>query len=371
MVEQYPVRGYLSSVDNRLHFGLGGMAPDSLRIVWPDGKTQLIGHPQVNCILQVSYGDAAYGRSGDSAMAKPVFIDVTMDKKMLFQHKETFFYDYAFQPLIQQKYSQEGPFISTGDVNGDGLEDLFIGGAFRQSGRIFLQQADGSFAGRDLVTGVKNEEDMQSIFFDADGDGDADLLIAGGSSEFGINSSFYRPRLYLNDGKGNFRLDDTAFSPIVRTPAKCLAVADMDGDGDLDILSAAEFPWGFTRHRPEAIFFATTMVSSPMSRPLSYPALENPGLINAAVWEDIDGDHKPDLVIAGDWMPVRIFRNNGDRMTEVTDGATSGSLPGFWRSLVLADIDRDGRPDIIAGNLGLNNPFISARPACTAHRKRF
>ncbi len=165
----------------------------------------------------------------------PLFADVTQTAKTDFQHKETPFFDYQFQPLIMQKFSQEGPFISTGDINGDGLEDFFIGGAFQQSGKIFLQQANGNFIGKDLVSGTKNEEDMQSALFDADGDGDLDLLIASGSSEFDLTSSYYRPRLYLNDGKGNFSLDEHAISALVRTPAKALAIADMDGDGDMDV----------------------------------------------------------------------------------------------------------------------------------------
>ena len=204
MLEQYPVRGYLSTVDNRLHFGFGKNNPDSLKIMWPDGKMELIQHPAVNKILPVNYKNADAQPKETKPVSYSFFYDVTQKIKADFQHKETFFFDYGFQPLIPQKYSQEGPFISTADINGDGLEDFFIGGAFKQSGKIFLQQKDGTFRNKDLVTGTKNEEDMQSILFDANGDGYPDLLIAGGSSEFEVNSSFYRPRLYLNDGKGKF-----------------------------------------------------------------------------------------------------------------------------------------------------------------------
>ena len=222
---------------------------------------------------------------------------------------------------------------------------------------MFLQQPDGTFIGKDLVTGVKNEEDMQSVLFDADGDGDLDLLIASGSSEFEITSSFYRPRLYLNDGKGNFHLDETAISPLIRTPSKSIAVADFDGDGDLDVFIGGRVALGTYPEAPRSYILRNDHGKFTDVTTAVCPALENPGLINAAVWMDIDNDKKPDLVIAGDWMPVRIFKNNGSTLTEITDQSGFKELPGFWRSLVITDIDHDGDLDIVAGNLGLNNPF--------------
>ena len=357
MVEQSPVRGYLSSVDNRLHVGLGNNQIDSLKIIWPDGKTQLLPHPVCNKLLQVDYSAAVNGFYATPIEARPFFNEVTQQVKTDFQHRETFFFDYAFQPLIQQKYSQEGPFISTGDINGDGLEDFFIGGAFHQSGKVFLQQKDGSFSGKDLVKAIKNEEDLQSILFDADGDKDLDLLVIGGSSEFDVNSSFYQPRLYLNDGKGNFSLSNTAFSPLVRTPGKAVAVADMDGDGDMDIFIGGRVSLGSFPQPPRSYILRNDKGKFTDVTTTVCPALENPGLLNAAVWVDIDNDKKPDLIIAGDWMPIRIFKNNGTSLTEITEQSGLSRLPGFWRSLAVVDIDHDGNLDIVAGNLGLNNPY--------------
>jgi len=357
VVEQYPVRGYLSSVDSRLHFGLGAAQPDSVKIVWPDGKGQVLNAPPVNRILQLKYADAAEPSIPSSPAPAACFTEATKELKVDFRHRETFFYDFAFQPLIQQKYSQEGPFISTGDLNGDGLEDLFIGGAFRQSGRVFLQQPDGCFAGEDLVPGDKNEEDMQSVLFDADGDKDLDILVVGGSTEFEANSWFCRPRLYLNDGKGNFRMDSTAFPPQVITPGKAVAVADMDGDGDMDVFIGGRVSLGLFPQAPRSYILRNDHGKFRDVTESVCPALKDPGLINAAVWRDIDGDNKPDLVLAGDWMPIRIFRNNGSTMTEITASCGLQELPGFWRSMVLADVNHDGNPDIVAGNLGANNPF--------------
>jgi hypothetical protein len=365
MVEQYPVRGYLSSVDNRLHFGFGRETVDSLKIIWPDGRSQVIKSPPLNRIMLLNYADAVAASPVTPQKSSPspdlFFNEVTGDINTVFKHQETFFYDYAFQPLLQQKYSQEGPFISTGDINGDGLEDFFIGGAFHQSGRVFLQQPDGSFSGKELVTDIKNEEDLQSILFDADGDGDLDLLVAGGSTEFETNSWFCRPRLYLNDGKGNFQLDNTAFPPDLRTPGKCVAVADMDGDGDLDVFIGGRVSLGVFPLPPRSYILRNDHGKFTDVTDAVCPALKNPGLINAAVWADIDHDNRPDLILAGDWMPIRIFKNNGSTFTEITGPCGLKDLPGFWRSLALADINHDGNPDIIAGNLGLNNPFhISA-----------
>jgi hypothetical protein len=357
-VAQYPVKGYLSTVDSRLHFGLDSNSVDSLKIVWPDGKTQLIQHPAINKILAVNYSNAISADHPVEPVTDKIFTDVTANIKADFQHKETFFFDYQFQPLIQQKYSQEGPFISVGDVNGDGLEDFFIGGAFKQSGKIFIQNANGTFTGKDLVTGNKYEEDMQSVFFDADGDSDLDLLVVGGSSEFEVTSSFYRPRLYINDGKGNFTLDDKAFSPLIRTPAKCLAVADIDGDGDMDIFIGGRVTLGTYPNAPCSYILRNDHGKFVDITEQVCPALEDIGLLNAAVWKDIDNDGRPDLIVAGDWSPLRIFKNNGGAsLTEITAETGLNDLPGFWRSLVVEDIDHDGDLDIVAGNLGLNNPF--------------
>jgi hypothetical protein len=357
MLEQNPVRGYLSTVDSRLHFGFGNNHPDSLKIIWPDLKMQVIKHPGINVILQVNYKDADAVYYETTPVTDSYFKEVSQKIKVDFQHQETPFFDYGFQTLIQQKYSQEGPFISTGDINGDSLEDFFIGGAFKQSGKVFIQQKDGTFSSKDLVSGTKNEEDMQSILFDADGDKDLDLLIAGGSSEFEVNSSFYMPRLYLNDGKGNFKLDEKAFSPIIRTPAKCMAVADMDGDGDMDIFLGGRVLLGTYPVPPRSYVLRNDHGKFVDVTSSVCPALEDIGLLNSADWIDLDNDKKPDLIIAGDWMPIRIFKNSGTTLTEITDQAGLKNFTGFWRSLVVTDIDHDGDIDIVAGNIGLNNPF--------------
>ena len=247
-----------------------------------------------------------------------------------------------------------------------------MGGAFRQSGKVFLQKPDGSFTGKDLTTGPKSEEDMQSVLFDANGDGHPDLLIVSGSSEFNLNSPYLHPRLYINDGKGNFKPDLLAFAPDILTPGKAVAVADYDGDGQPDVfiggrVSVGEYPASpksFLLHNDHGRF---TDVTASVC-----PALDRAGMINAAVWLDIDNDKRPDLIIAGDWMGLRVFHNNGHTLNEITDSCGLTGLSGFWRSLAIADVNHDGRPDIIAGNTGMNNPWhISAEHPAELYTKDF
>jgi hypothetical protein len=354
---QYPVRGYLSSVDNRPHFGTGTQKIDSIQITWPDGKQQTVTNPTMDTILTLNHKDAPVDDPAAAPDIGAYFKDITTQLNIDFHHKETFFFDYQFQPLLLQKYSQEGPFISTGDIDGDGLEDFFVGGAFKQSGKVFLQNKTGAFTGKDLVSGFKYEEDMQSVLFDANGDGHPDLLVVGGSSEFDDQSAFYRPRLFLNDGKGNFHLDSMAFPPAVRTLAKAVAVADIDGDGQQDIFIGGRLSLGSYPQAPVSYILRNdhghfTDVTDDVC-----PTLRNIGMVNAAVWADIDNDGKPDLIVTGDWMPIRIFHNNGRTLTEITGKSGLATSTGLWRTLLVTDVDHDGYPDIIAGNLGLNNPF--------------
>jgi len=424
-VEQYPVRGYASSVDPRPHFGLGLTGRvDSVTVIWPRGRTQHLQHIAIDTTLTLTEPEAdaiapatAPASPGLSATSAPAatpsvpqpsrgpsanpsspalastapaatFRDITDSLRVNFKHQETFFNDFAFNSLLPQKFSQAGPFISTGDLNGDGLMDFFIGGAFNQSGEVWLQQPNGTFIGKPVVSGVKHQEDMQSILVDVDGDHDLDLIVASGSSEFGKGSPFLTPRLYLNDGKGNFTLSPGAFPASANTIAQTISFTGgsaSPGGGRTPSRgpalsgshTAPRAPGDTPRPAAPAPLrvFIGGRVSldypySPKSFLLEYrngafvditaetcPALSEAGMVTASLWADIDGDGQNELIIAGDWMPVRIFKPDNGQLKELTNAAGLGDDPGMWKSLAVADVDGDGDLDIIAGNLGANNPY--------------
>lgn len=355
-VEQNPVRGYASSVDTRLHFGLGGnVHPDSMIITWPNGKQQHLQNPAIDTTLVLNENDAVLSASSGERSPSPLFTDITDALQVGFKHQESFFNDFAFNPLLPQKFSQLGPFISTGDMNGDGLTDFFIGGAFRQSGVICLQQKNGTFLTRALVNGPKYEEDMQSVLVDVDGDHDLDLIIAGGSAEFDKGSPFYTPRLYLNDGKGNFSWSRSAFPPSVNTMAQSISCTG-GGQEPLRLFIGGrvsqEYPYSpksFLLEYRNGVFVDIT--------PEVCPALSGPGMVCASLWADIDGDGQKELIITGDWMSIRVFKAGEGKLKEVTASMGLENDHGMWKSLAAADVDGDGDLDLIAGNLGSNNPY--------------
>lgn len=371
VTEQLPVRGYLSTVDKRLHFGLGtASAVDSLQVMWPDGKVQTVKDVPVNKMIDLHYKDASGERPSTSHEQQKLFIDVTKARGVHFRHKETFFYDYAFQQLLPQKYSQLGPFITEGDVNGDDLTDFFISGATNQSGRLFLQKSDGTFTAQLLTNENKQQEDLGSFLFDADGDKDEDLIINSGGNEHDPGSLNYLPRLYKNDGKGNFLPDVSALPQTIFTSAQCVAGADFDGDGDTDIfiggrISPKQYPV-----TPESYLLENNQGRFSIITQDVCPDLQFAGMVTAAIWTDFNNDKKPDLIIAGEWMPVRFFRNDGHVLKEVTASTGLKNINGQWRSLAAADLDKDGDVDIVAGNLGQNNKYrVSAETPLKLYAK--
>jgi len=358
MAEQAPVRGYLSSMDKRLHVGLGNASIiDSLIIQWPDGRRQILKKPGVNKMIELKQADADISEDMVQFQASSLFTDVTDEMGIDFRHKETFFYDYGFQQTLPQKYSQLGPFITEGDINGDGLTDFFVGGAAKQPGRVFMQQSNGHFISKDITAEGKPQEDLGCLLFDADGDKDLDLFVNSGGNEFKPGSSNYIPRLYKNDGSGNFTLDEEALPFTIFTSAQCVAGADYDADGDIDLfiggrVSPNQYPVSPASYLLQNNGGVFTDVTSEVCA-----ALQFPGMISAVIWTDINNDKKPDLIIAGEWMPVRFFINENGKLNERTSETMLPDMSGQWRSLAAADIDKDGDMDIVAGNLGLNTKY--------------
>jgi enediyne biosynthesis protein E4 len=353
--EQSPVRGFSSSVDLRLHFGVDNSTNiDSLKIKWPDDKVQVITNVKTNQQLTVAYGDAKAATEKE-LIANTLFNEIATLSGFDFKHTEAQNFDFGYHQPLPQKYSQLGPCIATGDINADGLEDFFTGGAANQSGKIAIQQADGSFKTTDLVERNKMEEDLGAVFFDADGDNDADLLVTGGSFEFAV-PKYNQPRLYLNDGKGNFKSDETAL-PVIAAITDAVTAADYDADGDTDIFIGGrllpqkypESPRSYVLQNNSGKFTDVTATVN--------PALQFAGMITDALFTDFNNDKKPDLIICGEWTALRFFKNENNKLVEVTASTGLTNTNGWWRSLQQADIDKDGDMDYIAGNMGLNNRF--------------
>lgn len=357
-LEQNPVRGYLSSNDNRLHFGIGSVNEiDSLKIIWPDDKVQVLKHIKTNQLLHIKHSDAVQQLRSDTLSASTLFASAAQILGEVSQHNEISFFDYGKQRLLPQKYSQLGPPLATADVNGDGLTDFFIGGGSYQWGKIYIQNNNGTFHAANLSKGEKTSEDIGAVFFDADGDKDVDLLVTEGSLEYGNSSTYNLPRLYKNNGKGIFELAADVFPSDIATIAMAVTVGDYDGDNDTDIFIGGRMLPDLYPLSPRSYILQNNAGRFIDVTKTVCPELEKPGMIAGALWTDFDNDNKLDLVVCGEWTPIRFFKNRSNELQEVTEETDLKNMNGLWRSLQAADLDKDGDIDFVAGNMGLNNKY--------------
>lgn len=353
--EQKTVRGYLSSNDPRVHFGLGKTAKiDSIVVAWLDGKESVLYDPAVNQQLTVSYNTA--GPAVNRAPAySPAFVEATSLLTQPFTHRENTYDEFKDQVLLPHMFTRTGPFIASADVNKDGREDFYAGGAAGQPGVLYLQVND-KFVKQNIPAfeADKKYEDIGTVFFDADKDGDPDLYVVSGGSEFDEGSPMYQDRLYLNDGKGMFT---PAPLPATSSSGSCILSFDIDGDGDLDLFRGGQVTPHAYPKAPRSYLFINengTFVDRTTS---IAPSLTEAGMVNAALWVDIDGSKKQKLVITGEWMPIRVFEYKSGKLVEATDNTGLKNTEGWWNSLVADDVDNDGDMDIIAGNIGENYKF--------------
>jgi enediyne biosynthesis protein E4 len=368
-----PTRGFESASEPVLTLGLGRWpVVDSVTVIWPDQQVETRVGVRPNQTLTFRQQDA---RKPDRpftftrASTRPLLAEIRDSTgrgayPIPYRHREnTRYLDFQRESLMPFKLSTEGPHLAIGDVNGDGRADVFAGGARDQPGTLLLQQPDGSLrpSNQPAIAADSVSEDVDAVFFDADNDRDLDLCVVSGGNEFSGLDDPLRDRLYLNDGRGRF--SRSAGLPILPGNKSCVRPVDIDRDGDLDLFIGGRVVAKHYGQTPDSYLLMNTGngVFQEQTDALA-PGLRQAGMLTNAAWLDYDRDNDPDLLVVGDWMRPRLFRNDRGHLAE--DRAAFGNAPlsGFWQGLTVADFDRDGDPDIMLGNLGLNSKFCQQSP---------
>ncbi len=358
MQEQSPTRGFQSSVQPVLTFGVGTNASlDSVTVEWPDGRRSVVRNVPANQRITVHCADAAAAIVATTPVPSPTFLtDVTAQVALGFIHKENDFVDFDRERLIPKMLSTEGPAVAVADVNGDGLDDIYLGGAKDQVGQLLLQQPDGHFlrSNPGVFEPDSVSEDVSAIFFDANGDGRPDLYVVSGGNEFSDLAPALQDRLYLNDGGGKFH-KAIGYLPVEYISGSRVVAADFDGDGKMDLFVGGRSVPGRYGHDPESMLLHNdgtghfTDVSAKNA-----PALQYIGMVTDALWADVTGDGKVDLVVAGEWMPITVFRNMGGGKFQPMAIPGLAQSEGWWNRIIAGDFAGNGRVDFLVGNLGLN-----------------
>ncbi|MBC3784763.1 VCBS repeat-containing protein [Spirosoma utsteinense] len=363
--EHTPYRGFLSSVEPVAHLGLGAVRTiKNLKVTWPGGRVQILPSVNADQTITVKATDARLVLPTPVQPPQRLLHDITDSIGFVYQHKDTDFIDFNQQKTLLHKFSQYGPALAVGDVNGDGLGDMLVGGSAKNTTDVLLQQPAGRFVRTSLP--AKVAEDAGLLLFDADADGDLDLYAASGSTEFAPDQRdrALTHRLYVNDGKGHFTLSPQALPPL-RVSGSCVKAADIDSDGDLDLFVGGrvepnKYPMPVSSYilRNDGGKGGGSPRFTDVTAQLA-PTLAK-GLTCDALWTDFDNDGDADLMLASEWAPLTMLRNDNGKLTQLDKSGLSDKR-GFWNSLTPGDFDNDGDTDYIAGNLGQNS-LLRASP---------
>jgi enediyne biosynthesis protein E4 len=371
LLQQMPNRGFQSSSDHQMVFGLGEKATiDSIKIIWPDDKLQVLKNQKADQMLTLDYTNANQLFKEIIRVKTPLFNDISANV-LTYTHIESNFQDYDRDVLLKQKYSTQGPAMAVGDVNSDGLDDLYLGGSAGQAKQLFIQQKNGKFTeskqidfGMDVTT-----ENTDALFFDADKDNDLDLFIVTGSNEFEENAPELHDLLYINDGKGNFKRD--VRFPSIFENGSCVAAADFDKDGDQDLFVGSRMISGKYGMNPSSNFYINDGTGEFKNQSRRFMAEINElGMVTDAEWSDIDKDGYIDLIVTQDWGQIVIFKN--ERGRKMTLASKIKDSEGLWNCIKPTDFDGDGDTDFIVGNIGDNSKLkVSPENPAFLHTKDF